>query len=49
MSAEQLREDLRRAVQQAVAEDVPLDDIEAAIDDIDERVERLRVLEGGSA
>lgn len=49
MSAEELREDVMRAIRRAVADDVDPDSIEGVLDDAQDRVERIKILDGGAA
>lgn len=49
MSAEDLRNELARAVKRAVADGVPPEDIDAVLDDMQDRVDSLRIIEEGSA
>ena len=46
MSKEDVRERVNDAMRLAVAENVPLDDLEAILDDAQKRVDKLRALEG---
>lgn len=46
MSEEELREDFQRALRRAVADDVSPDKIDSVLDDMQDRVERIRILEG---
>lgn len=48
MSAEQFRDELERALQSAVADDVDPDELDAVLEDMQERVERLRIVGGGA-
>ena len=48
MSAESFRDDVERALQSAVADDVDPDELDAVLEDMQDRVERLRIV-GGSA
>lgn len=47
MSAEEYRTDMERALQRAVADDVDPDELDAILDDMQDRVERLRIVGGG--
>jgi len=47
MSAEQFHDEVERALQSAVADDVDPDDLDAVFEDMQDRVERLRIV-GGS-
>jgi len=49
MSTEELREDVQRAVKRAVADDVEPDEIESVLEDMQDRIERIRILESGQA
>lgn len=46
MSAEEYRAKMEKALQSAVAGDADLDDVEAVLDDMQARVERLRIVGG---
>lgn len=48
MSAEQFRDEVSRALQSAVADDTDPDELEGVLDDMQSRVERLRIV-GGDA
>jgi hypothetical protein len=46
MAIEEFRDDVERALQQAIANDEDLDDVERVLDDIHDRVEELRIVRG---
>jgi len=48
MSAEDFRDRLDRALEQAVAGDADLDDVMSALHDAEDRLEQVRVLRGDS-
>lgn len=46
MSAEEFRDDVSRALQRAVAGDADPEDLEAVLDDMQDRVEKLAIIGG---
>lgn len=46
MSKEEVREHIDKALETAVAKDVPLDDVDSLLQDASSRVDELRVVRG---